>query len=109
MIGALVIEAFPGETFAFYGMEVKRRSPFPETLSCAYSDGCVTNIPTRDAYPKEGCSFFRRHHIPDMLFLQTYGVGSALELGTAEMVVDETVRLVHDIWKSRKKASAVTV
>ena len=104
-----MIEAFPGETFAFYGMEVKRRSPFPETLSCAYSDGCVTNIPTRDAYPKEGCSFFRRYHIPDMLFLQTYGVGSASEPGSLEMVVDETVRLVHDIWKPRKKARAVTV
>ena len=108
VIGDLAIAAFPGETFARSGMAVKRRSPFPETLFCGYSNGCLTYIPTRDAYPREGWSFFRRYHIPDMLFLQSYGVGSALAPGTAEMVVDETVRLLHDIWKSRQQASAVT-
>jgi hypothetical protein len=106
-IGDLAIAAFPGETFALSGMEVKRRSPFPETLFCGYSNGCLTYIPTRDAYPKEGWSFFRRYHIPDMLFLQSYGVGSALAPGTAEMVVDETVRLLEDMWEARQGSSAV--
>ena len=69
MIGDLAIAAFPGETFAASGMDVKRRSPFPHTLFCGCSNGCLTYIPTRDAYPEEGWSFFRRYHIPDMLFL----------------------------------------
>ena len=108
VIGDLAIAAFPGETFARSGMEVRRRSPFPETLFCGYSNGCLTYVPTRDAYPKEGWSFFRRYHVPDMLFLQSYGVGSALAPGTAEMVVDETVGLLEDIWDARLGSSAVT-
>ena len=107
-IGDLAIAAFPGETFALSGMEVKGRSPFPETLFCGYTNGCLTYIPTRDAYPREGWSFFRRYHIPDMLFLQSYGVGSALAPGTAEMVVDETVRLLQEMWEARQGSSAAT-
>ena len=98
-IWELAVAAFPGETFAASGMAVKQRSPFPSTLFLGYSNGCLTYIPTEDAYPKDGWSFFRRYHIPDMLFLQSYGVGSALEPGTAEMVVDKTVDLLkamHD-------------
>ena len=98
-IGDLAIAAFPGETFAASGLEVKRRSPYSATLSLGYSNGCFTYIPTKDAYPKEGWSFFRRYHIPDMLFLQSYGVGSALVPGTAEMVVDKTVELLERMWK----------
>ncbi len=107
-IGDLAIATFPGETFAASGMEVRRRSPFPETLFCGYSNGCLTYIPTRDAYPEDGWSFFRRYHIPDMLFLQSYGVGSALAPGAAEMVVDKTVHLLRRIWESRQDSSAVT-
>ena len=105
-IGHLAIAAFPGETFAASGMEVKRRSPFPHTLFCGYSNGCLTYIPTKDAYPEEGWSFFRRYHIPDMLFLQSYAVGSALVPGTAEMVVDKTVGLLEEMWNERGEVQA---
>ena len=101
-IGELAIAAFPGETFAASGMAVKQRSPFPATLFLGYSNGCLTYIPTEDAYPKEGWSFFRRYHIPDMLFLQSYGVGSALVPETAEMVVDKTVELLQEMWSTRQ-------
>lgn len=100
-VGDLAIAAFPGETFAASGLEVKRRSPFPDTLFCGYSNGCLTYVPTKDAYPKGGWSFFRRYHIPDMLFLQSYGVGSALVPGTAEMVVDKTVKLLEQLRSAR--------
>jgi neutral ceramidase len=98
-IDELAIAAFPGETFAASGMAVKEHSPFPSTLFLGYSNGCLTYIPTQDAYPPEGWSFFRRYHIPDMLFLQSYGVGSALESGTAEMVVDRTVNLLEEMYE----------
>ena len=101
-IGDLAIAAFPGETFAASGMAVKQRSLFPATLFLGYSNGCLTYIPTKDAYPKQGWSFFRRYHIPDMLFLQSYGVGSALVPGTAEMVVDKTVELLEEMWSARQ-------
>ena len=107
-IGDLAIAAFPGETFAASGMDVKRRSPFPHTLFCGYSNGCLTYIPTRDAYPKEGWSFFRRYHIPDMLFLQSYAVGSALVPGTAELVVDKTVELLEGMWQERGQVQAAS-
>ncbi len=97
-IGDLVIAAFPGETFAATGLDVKRRSPFADTLFLGYSNGCLTYIPTRDAYPREGWSFLRRYHIPDMLFLQSYAVGSALVPGTAEMIADRTIEVLEELW-----------
>lgn len=96
-IGDLAIAAFPGETFAATGMDVKRRSPFADTLFLGYSNGCLTYIPTRDAYPEQGWSFFRRYHIPDMLFLQSYAVGSALVPGTAEMIAGRTAQLLREM------------
>lgn len=97
-VGDLAIVAFPGETFAATGLDVKRRSPFADTLFLGYSNGCLTYIPTRDAYPREGWSFLRRYHIPDMLFLQSYAVGSALVPGTAEMIADRTVQVLEETW-----------
>ena len=42
--GNLAIAALPGETCTDSGMEVKRRSPFPETLFCGHANGFLTYI-----------------------------------------------------------------
>lgn len=48
-LGNYVINMVPGEPFAYFGMEIKRRSPFPYTFTCELSNTCIGYI-----YTKEG-------------------------------------------------------
>jgi hypothetical protein len=92
-IGELAIAAFPGETFAKLGIEVKRRSPLPQTLFLGYSNGCLCYIPTRDAFPPNGWSIEQRYYVPDMLF-QAYAVPTALLPQAGELVVEKALELI---------------
>lgn len=94
-IGELAIASFPGETFAEAGIEVKRRSPFPHTAFLGYSNGAVSYLPVREAYPREGWSVNGRYGIPDMHF-KDYGLPTALLPGGSEAVVDQTVALLGE-------------
>lgn len=94
-IGGLAIASFPGETFAEAGMEVKRRSPFPSTAFLGYSNGAVSYVPPRSAYPPEGWSITGRYGIPDMHF-KDYGLPTALLPGGSEAMVDATVALLQE-------------
>jgi hypothetical protein len=93
-IGGLAIASFPGETFAEAGMEVKRRSPFPHTAFLGYSNGAVSYVPPRAAYPPGGWSIHGRYGIPDMHF-KDYGLPTALLPGASEAVVDAAVALLE--------------
>lgn len=94
-INDLAIASFPGETFAEAGLEVKRRSPVPHTVFLGYSNGAVSYIPPRDAYPPGGWSVHGRYGIPDMHF-KDYGLPTALLPGASEMVVDRAVELLGE-------------
>ncbi|OIO94404.1 MAG: hypothetical protein AUJ96_28740 [Armatimonadetes bacterium CG2_30_66_41] len=44
----------PGEVFCEIGMEVRERSPLPNTLFLAYSNGSIGYVPTPESYPEGG-------------------------------------------------------
>jgi hypothetical protein len=96
-IGDLASAAYPGETFSVAGLEVKRRSPFTHTLFLGYSNGAVSYVPTREAYPAGGWSIHGRYGIPDMHF-KDYGMPTALLPGASEAIVDRTVEQLHTMW-----------
>ncbi|MBM3726043.1 MAG: hypothetical protein FJW40_11535 [Acidobacteria bacterium] len=98
-IGDLAIASFPGETFAEAGMEVKRRSSFPHTAFLGYSNGAVSYVPTREAYPADGWSVNGRYGIPDMHF-KDYGLPTALLPGCSEAIVERSVSLLAEMWSS---------
>jgi hypothetical protein len=75
----LAIAAVPGETFSSLGMEVKRRSPLKNTLRAGYSNGWVSYVPTRDAFPPQGWSIRERYCVPGLIF-QGYLLPTALTL-----------------------------
>ena len=97
-IGDLAIASFPGETFAEAGLEVKQRSPFPHTAFLGYSNGAVSYVPPRAAYPAGGWSIDGRYGIPDMHF-KDYGLPTALLPGASEAVVDAAVALLESTFR----------
>jgi neutral ceramidase len=96
VIGDIAVVAVPGETFSTLGLEVKRQSPFRDTLFLGYSNGCVCYIPTRDAFPNAGWSPRERYYVPDLIF-QAYLVPVALKPGCGELVVQQSVDLLKEL------------
>jgi hypothetical protein len=52
--GEVALVASAGEIFTQIGVEIKRRSPLPNTLFAGYTNGDIGYIPTPDAYPEGG-------------------------------------------------------
>lgn len=95
-VGAVAIVAVPGETFSTQGMDAKRQSPFQQTLFLGYSNGCVSYIPTRDAYPERGWSITDRYYVPDMIF-QAYLLPTALTPDCGDRIVNKSLQMLRDL------------
>lgn len=95
-LGEVGIVTVPGETFSLQGMEVKRRSPFPSTLFVGYTNGCVSYIPTRDAYPTRGWSPAERYYVPEMIF-QAFPIPTALAVDSGERIVSKSLDLLSQL------------
>jgi hypothetical protein len=95
-LGDIGIVAVPGETFTLQGVEVKRQSPFAHTLFIGYSNGCMSYIPTADAYPKGGWSITDRYYVPDMIF-QAYLLPTALASDCGERIVNKSLELLREL------------
>jgi len=53
-LGSTALIALPGEVFVELGMEIKRRSPFPETFIVTLANGYIGYVPTRAAFAEGG-------------------------------------------------------
>ncbi len=53
-IGDFVLVSFPGEPFAQVGLNVKEKSPFPNTFLAGYSNGYIHYAPSADSYKEWG-------------------------------------------------------
>lgn len=53
-VGDLGIVGIPGELFAKLGLEIKRRSPFPQTMVIELANDTVGYLPTREAFGEGG-------------------------------------------------------
>jgi len=96
-VGDIAVIGVPGETFSRQGMDVKRGSPFPHTLFLGYSNGCVSYIPTPDAYPEQGWSVTDRYYVPDMIF-QAYLLPTALSPDCGERIVKKSINSLQRLY-----------
>ena len=53
-IGDFILVTFPGEPFAQIGLNIKEKSPFPNTFLAGYSNGYIHYAPTADSYKEWG-------------------------------------------------------
>jgi neutral ceramidase len=79
-IGSFAYVTFPSELFVEFGLDLKRRSPFPYTLiSELNSSSSVSYIPTKEAYPEGGYESESASVVP----------------GSGERLVDIALELLH--------------
>lgn len=78
----------PGELFSEIGLQIKRRSPLPNTMICGYSNGTLGYIPSRKAVQEGG------YEIADAYKL--YGFPACLHGDTEELLYRETTSLLEE-------------
>lgn len=92
-IGNLAIASAAGETLVELGLQVRQKSPFPETLFLGYSNGCIGYIPSRNCYPDGGWSASKTYYVPDML-CQSYMLPMHVAPEAGEILVKGAVNLI---------------
>ena len=83
-VGDVYLVAVPAEFFTTHGVEIKRRSPFRNTFVLGLSNDYVGYLPDRPGFASGG--------------YQTWtGLHSYSEIGTGEMVVEESLKLLGEL------------
>jgi hypothetical protein len=85
-IGDVAFVGVPAELFTMLGQDIKRRSPFRYTYVAELANDWIGYLPDRKAFELGG--------------YQTWtGLHSYADPGTGEAVVEEAVRLLHELAK----------
>lgn len=95
-IGDVAFAAVAMETFSCTGIDVKARSPFPNTVLLGYSNGYHSYLPRAQDLPPGGWKPTERYAVPDLYpaaWLQPTAIGSAAE----QQVVETCVSLLERV------------
>ncbi len=85
-IGDVAIVGVPAEYFTIFGVDIKRRSPFPDTVVAELANDWIGYLPNLEAHQLGG--------------YQTWmGLHSYAEPGTGERVADQIVEMLQELAK----------
>ena len=84
LIGDVALVGVPAEFFTVLGMNIKQRSPFPDTYVAELANDWIGYLPDREAFQLGG--------------YQTWvGSHNWAEIGTGERMVDEAVDILNSL------------
>ena len=83
-IGPVAIVGVPAELFTKLGLDIKRRSPFPQTVVVELANDWIGYVPDREAFKLGGYQVWT-------------GLHSYVEPGTGERIVDELGKMLDEL------------
>ena len=85
-IGDVAIVGVPAEYFTLFGVDIKQRSPFPNTVVAELANDWIGYLPNREAHELGGYQTWMGFH-------------SYAEPGTGERIADEAVAMLQELAK----------
>ena len=93
-VNDIVLSALNMEVFFETGLDIRARSPFPDTFVLGYTNGLHGYLPRRDDYPDGGWSVDGSYALPDLL-PQAWGMPVILHPDSAARAADASVGLIE--------------
>jgi len=95
-VNDIVIVAMNVETFFETGLEIRARSPLPDTFVLGYSNGLVSYLPRSEDYPAGGWKLDASYAVPDLI-PQAWGMPVALAPDSEQRAVDGSLELIRGL------------
>ena len=92
-IGHIAIVGLNAELFFETGLEIRARSPFPNTFALGYTNGTVGYLPRAEDYPAGGWRLDESYAVPDLIF-QVHPHPVALHPGSEQRAVAGALALL---------------
>ena len=92
-VGDLAVLGMNGEMFFETGLEIRSRSPFPETFALGYTNGTIGYLPRAEDYPEGGWRLDEAYAVPDLIF-QVHPHPVALHPSSERRIVDASLALL---------------
>ena len=84
LIGDVAIVGVPAEYFTVLGVDIKKRSPFPNTFVAELANDWIGYLPDREAHKLGGYQTWMGFH-------------SYAEIGTGERMADEVIEMLNEL------------
>ncbi len=88
-VGDVAFVGVPAEFFTVLGVQIKKRSPFQHTVIAELANDWIGYVPDREAYELGGYQVWT-------------GLHSWVARGTGEAIVDECVKMLHDLKQKQR-------
>ena len=96
-LGDVVLAGMNVETFFETGIEIRRRSPRPDTFVLGYTGGSMAYLPRAEDHPEGGWKLDERYALPDWIPQFYPGQVTALHPGSERRALDGTLALIHEL------------
>ncbi len=92
-VNDVVLCALSMEVFCETGLEIRERSPLPDTLVLGYTNGCFGYLPRAEDYPAGGWRIDESYAVPDLI-PQAWGMPVILRSDAAQRAVEASLELI---------------
>jgi hypothetical protein len=93
-VGDIAIAGMNAELFFESGLEIRDRSPFPDTLALGYTNGTIGYLPRAEDHPVGGWDLRATYAVPDLIF-QVHPHPVALHPNSERRAVEASVALLR--------------
>ena len=95
-VNDIVISAMNMEVFFETGLEIRTRSPLPDTFVLGYTGGCFGYLPRGEDYPEGGWQIEESYAVPDLI-PQAWAMPVILHPDSDRRAVEASLELIGDL------------
>ena len=95
-VNDMVISALNMEVFFETGLEIRARSPVPDTFVLGYTNGCFGYLPRGEDYPEGGWQIDESYAVPDLI-PQAWMMPVILHPDSARRAVEASAKMIDSL------------